>query len=49
MSETHSALYARLGGYDAIAAVVDSLRGRQLTVDFIAAAAGGPTFIWGAT
>jgi hemoglobin len=64
-------LYSRLGGYDAIAAVVDDLlprlredpllgrfltsprsidtnnRERQLTVDFIAAAAGGPTFYLG--
>jgi hemoglobin len=64
-------LYTRLGGYDAIAAVVDSLlerlrtdpqlgrfwtsprsvdtnrRERQLAVDFIAAAAGGPTFYLG--
>jgi hemoglobin len=64
-------LYARLGGYDAIAAVVDDLlprlladpllgrfwtsprstdtlnRERQLTVDFIANAAGGPNFYLG--
>jgi hemoglobin len=64
-------LYSRLGGYDAIAAVVDDLlprlrddtllrrfwmsprstdsnnRERQLAVDFIAAAAGGPTFYLG--
>jgi hemoglobin len=64
-------LYSRLGGYDAIAAVVDDLlprlvedpllrrfwtsprstdtgnRERQLTVDFIAAAVGGPTFYLG--
>ncbi|MGH2361423.1 MAG: group I truncated hemoglobin, partial [bacterium] len=64
-------LYLRLGGYDAIAAVVDDLlprlhddprlrrfwtsprstdsnnRERQLAVDFIAAAAGGPTFYLG--
>ncbi len=64
-------LYSRLGGYDAIAAVVDDLlprlrddtrlrrfwtsprsidtnnRERQLTVDFISAAAGGPTFYLG--
>ena len=64
-------IYSRLGGYDAIAAVVDDLlprlhedpllrrfwtslrstdtnnRERQLTVDFIAAAAGGPTFYLG--
>src|SRR5215469_3309547 len=66
-----ASLYARLGGYDAIAAVVDDLlprlrsdtllsrfwtsprsldthnRERQLAVDFIAAAAGGPTFYLG--
>jgi hemoglobin len=64
-------LYSRLGGYDAIAAVVDDLlprlrddsllrrfrmsprstdsnnRERQLAVDFIAAAAGGPTLYLG--
>src|SRR5215510_4401547 len=64
-------LYTRLGGYDAIAAVVDDLlarlrsdellrrfwtsprsvdtlnRERQLAVDFIASAAGGPTFYLG--
>src|SRR5262249_37705824 len=64
-------LYSRLGGYDAIAAVVDDLlprlrsdnllsrfwtsprsvdtlnRERQLAVDFIAAAAGGPTIYLG--
>lgn len=68
---TEPSLYTRLGGYDAIAAVVDSLlerlhadpqlgrfwtsprsadtnrRERQLAVDFIAAAAGGPTFYLG--
>ena len=66
-----ASLYARLGGYDAIAAVVDDLlprlrsdellsrfwtsprsvdthnRERQLAVDFIAAAAGGPTIYLG--
>ncbi len=72
MSENKPAsLYARLGGYDAIAAVVDDLlprlradallgrfwtsprsvdtnnRERQLTIDFIAAAAGGPTYYLG--
>lgn len=72
MSEDQPAsLYTRLGGYDAIAAVVDDLlprlrsdallgrfwtsprsadtnnRERQLAVDFIAAAAGGPTFYLG--
>src|SRR5215831_2110064 len=64
-------LYSRLGGYDAIAAVVDDLlprlrsddllsrfwtsprsvdtlnRERQLAVDFIASAAGGPTIYLG--
>lgn len=68
---TERSLYTRLGGYDAIAAVVDSLlerlhadrqlgrfwtsprsvdtsrRERQLAVDFIAGAAGGPTFYLG--
>ena len=67
MPEKTASLYARLGGYDAIAAVVDDLlprlredsrlgrfwtsprsvdtnnRERQLAIDFIAAAAGGPT------
>jgi len=71
MSETPKSLYLRLGGYDAIAAVVDdllprlrqdSLLGRfwtsprsvdtnnrecQLAIDFIAAAAGGPTIYLG--
>jgi hemoglobin len=66
-----ASLYTRLGGYDAIAAVVDDLlprlrsddllsrfwksprsvdtlnRERQLAVDFIVAAAGGPTFYLG--
>ena len=66
-----ASLYARLGGYDAIAAVVDDLlprlrsdvllsrfwtsprsvntnnRERQLAIDFIAAAAGGPTIYLG--
>src|SRR5262249_23834144 len=66
-----NSLYSRLGGYDAIAAVVDDLlprlrddsrlrrfwssprstdsnqRERQLAVDFICAAAGGPTFYLG--
>jgi hemoglobin len=64
-------LYTRLGGYDAIAAVIDDLlarlrsdallarfwtsprsadthnRERQLAVDFVAAAAGGPTIYLG--
>ena len=71
VERSEPSLYARLGGYDAIAAVVDSLldrlhrdpqlgrywtsprsvdtnrRERQLAVDFIAAAAGGPTFYLG--
>src|SRR5215831_8343472 len=66
-----ASLYTRLGGYDAIAAVVDDLlprlrsdallsrywtsprsldthnRERQLAVDFIASAAGGPTIYLG--
>src|SRR6266849_1432877 len=66
-----NSLYSRLGGYDAIAAVVYDLlarlrndqrlarfwtsprssdtnrRERQLAVDFISAAAGGPTFYLG--
>ncbi len=65
VSHSQEALYTRLGGYDAIAAVVDDFFGRmasdeqlgrffenladdrkeiarQLTVDFICAAAGGP-------
>ena len=68
MAGTGSSLYTRLGGYDAIAAVVDDLqvrleadpllgrywsarrsletdrRVRQLTIDYISAAARGPTF-----
>ena len=71
LERTEPTLYTRLGGYDAIATVVDSLlermrgdsqlgrfwtsprsvdtnrRERQLLVDFIAAAAGGPTFYLG--
>jgi hemoglobin len=71
MEENPASLYTRLGGYDAIAAVVDDLlprlrtddllsrfwtsprsvdtlnRERQLAVDFIAAAAGGPTIYLG--
>ena len=67
MPEKTASLYTRLGGYDAIAAVVDDLlprlredsllgrfwtsprsvdtnnRERQLAIDFIAAAAGGPS------
>jgi hemoglobin len=71
MPEKTASLYTRLGGYDAIAAVVDDLlprlredsllgrfwtsprsvdtnnRERQLAIDFIAAAAGGPTIYVG--
>jgi hemoglobin len=71
MQANPASLYSRLGGYDAIAAMVDDLlprlrsdellsrfwvsprsadthnRERQLAVDFIAAAAGGPTFYLG--
>jgi hemoglobin len=71
MPSAPASLYTRLGGYDAIAAVVDDLlprmradellsrywtsprsvdtnnRERQLAIDFIAAAAGGPTFYLG--
>lgn len=66
-----TSLYTRVGGYDAIAGVVDDLfprlrsdpllnrfwasprsvdtnnRERQLAIDFIATAAGGPTFYLG--
>jgi hemoglobin len=71
MPDKPASLYSRLGGYDAIAAMVDDLlprlrsdellsrfwvsprsadthnRERQLAVDFIASAAGGPTFYLG--
>jgi hemoglobin len=71
MPDQPASLYTRLGGYDAIAAVVDDLlprlrsdallsrfwtsprsvdtlnRERQLAVDFIASAAGGPTIYLG--
>ena len=71
MEGKSASLYARLGGYDAIAAVIDDLlprlrsdellsrfwtssrsvdtnnRERQLAIDFIAAAAGGPTIYLG--
>lgn len=70
-SDSKDSLYSRLGGYDAVAAVVDDLlprlhgdprlgrfwtsprsidtnnRERQLTLDFISAAAGGPTIYLG--
>jgi hemoglobin len=71
MESKPASLYTRLGGYDAIAAVVDDLlarlrsdellrrfwtsprsvdtlnRERQLALDFIASAAGGPTIYLG--
>jgi hemoglobin len=71
MPDKSASLYTRLGGYDAIAPVVDDLlprlrsdellsrfwvsprsvdthnRERQLAVDFITVAAGGPTFYLG--
>jgi hemoglobin len=71
MADKPASLYTRLGGYDAIAAMVDDLlsrlrsdellsrfwvsprsldthnRERQLAIDFIASAAGGPTFYLG--
>ena len=71
MQRQPASLYTRLGGYDAIAAVVDDLlprlrtdellsrfwtsprsvdtnnRERQLAIDFIVAAAGGPTIYLG--
>lgn len=71
MPDAERSLYVRLGGYDAIATVVDDLqvrlendpllgrywsarrsvetdrRVRQLTIDYLAAAAGGPTFYLG--
>jgi hemoglobin len=69
-STTEESLYLRLGGYDAIAALVDEFlqtlaidpqmarfgagmnlerrkRNRQLTLDFLCAAAGGPTLYIG--
>jgi hemoglobin len=69
-STTEKTLYARLGGYDTIAAVVDEFlqnsaadpqlvrfaggvnlerrkRNRQLTLDYLSAAAGGPTLYLG--
>lgn len=69
-STTEKTLYARLGGYDAIAALVDEFlgtlasdpqmarfsagmnldrrkRNRQLTLDYLCAATGGPTLYLG--
>jgi hemoglobin len=69
-SAKEKTLYARIGGYDAIAAVVDEFlqtlstdpqmarfsagmnlerrkRNRQLTLDYLSAAAGGPTLYLG--
>ena len=69
-SSKEKTLYARIGGYDVIAAVVDEFlqtlssdpqmarfaggmnlerrkRNRQLTLDYLAAAAGGPTLYLG--
>jgi hemoglobin len=69
-SATEKPLYARLGGYDAIAAIVDEFlqtlssdpqmarfsaamnlesrkRNRQLTLDYLCAASGGPTLYLG--
>jgi hemoglobin len=69
-SATEKTLYARLGGYDAIAALVDEFlgtlasdpqmarfsagmnlerrkRNRQLTLDYLCAATGGPTLYLG--
>ena len=70
VAEEQKTLYQRLGGYDAIAAVVDDflgrmiadeqlgrffaglgddrkMRARQLTVDFVCKAAGGPCYYAG--
>jgi hemoglobin len=70
VSATGKILYARLGGYDAIAAIVDEFlqtlssdpqmarfssgmnlerrkRNRQLTLDYLSAATGGPTLYLG--
>jgi len=70
VSPTEKTVYARLGGYDAIAAVVDEFlqtlssdpqmarfsagmnlerrkRNRQLTLDYLCAATGGPTLYLG--
>ncbi len=69
-STSEKTLYARLGGYDVIAAIVDEFsqtfaadprvvrlvagmnlerrkRNRQLTVDYLTAATGGPAFYLG--
>ena len=69
-STSEKTLYARIGGYDVIAAVVDEFlqtlstdpqmarfsasmnldsrkRNRQLTLDYLAAASGGPTLYLG--
>jgi hemoglobin len=69
-SVTEKTLYARLGGYDVLAAVVDEFsqsfsadprmarfvsgmslerrkRNRQLTIDYLCAASGGPAFYLG--
>ncbi len=69
-STSEKTLYARLGGYDVIAAIVDEFlqtlstdpqlarfsasmnldsrkRNRQLTLDYLAAASGGPTLYLG--
>ena len=69
-SATEKTLYARLGGYDAVAALVDEFlqtlsadpqmarfsagmnlerrkRNRQLTLDYLCAATGGPTLYLG--
>ncbi|HVN27899.1 MAG TPA: hypothetical protein VMT64_05400, partial [Candidatus Binataceae bacterium] len=69
-STSEKTLYARLGGYDTLAAIVDEFlgtlagvpemarysssmnldtrkRNRQLTLDFLAAASGGPTLYLG--
>lgn len=70
VSATVKTLYARLGGYDAVAAIVDEFletlssdpqmarfssgmnlerrkRNRQLTLDYLSAATGGPTLYLG--
>ncbi|HLX36142.1 MAG TPA: group 1 truncated hemoglobin [Candidatus Binataceae bacterium] len=70
MATSEKSLYARIGGYDVLAAIVDEFlqtltalpqmerygtsmnldtrkRNRQLTLDFLAAAAGGPTLYLG--